>query len=121
MPTPIKGKQPLDFPGFDGRTMNRSHLLASQFGGSGGRANIVPLWAAANQGRGAGQMRGVEVQVDAALAQGQRVYYYAVPDYPLGAEYAPNQQIAPYWPFAISITWGTPVIGLQTDIIQNVP
>ena len=123
IPTPNRGKNVLPFPGFDRSTMNRAHLLARQFGGSSGRVNIVPFYAGANQGRGTDplQMQNIEDQIAAALANNQRVYYFAIPVYPTTPTGLPNQEISPYWPLGIGIVWGTARSGLESYYVPNVP
>jgi RHS repeat-associated protein len=112
-----------NFPGFNGTIMDRAHLIARQFGGTGGRVNIVPLWTNANRGFGTEppQMRAIEAEISADLAQGSRVYYYAAAEYSQGTGGAPDREIAPYWPTGISITYGDSEGDLQTTFVPNVP
>jgi RHS repeat-associated protein len=69
--------------------MDRSHLLARQFGGSSIPENIVPLYPNANQL----SMKAVEAQVRGALETG-RVYYFAAPIY---AAYSTVRLIHAIW------------------------
>jgi RHS repeat-associated protein len=112
-----KGVMRIYIPGFDRDTMHRAHLLAARFGGTAARKNRVPFWPGPNTGK----MFGIEEQIAAALAEGQRVYYYATPNYPAIPDGAPNPEIAPYWPSSINIIWGTSNEGLKSETIDNVP
>jgi len=86
--------------------MDRSHLLARQFGGESIPENIVPLTPNANQNL----MAAVERDVGALLATGQRVYYVAAPVY---------GQVQPYIPVGVNITYGSATTGLNTEFIPN--
>jgi hypothetical protein len=57
--------------------MNRSHLIAQQFGGSHYRENIVPLIPAANQKL----HKSVEGEVKARLNLNERVFYAVIAHY----------------------------------------
>jgi len=96
--------------------MNRAHLLGSQFGGTGGRQNIVILWKGVNQYGGAMYTWEGRV-IQPALAQGQRVLYYAQAVYsPL-----PGSGIQPYMPIGVYVSWQISGGPPRTDFFANVP
>jgi RHS repeat-associated protein len=107
-----------DYPGFDPNTMDRAHLLAKVWGGTGGRKNRVVFWRMANQGEGTDplQMHKVELDIQAELDRRERVYYFAQ------AVYVPGQSGDPYayMPLGIKITWGTAESGLHPVYIPNI-
>ena len=105
-------KATANFPGWDGQTMDRTHLLARQFGGAGGRKNVVPFGWWANQVT----MRYYEMQIGAMLATNQRVFYEIIPMYgPISSGASINN----FMPFAIELIWGTRQSGLHKEFIEN--
>jgi hypothetical protein len=105
-------KATANFPGWDGQTMDRTHLLAREFGGAGGRKNVVPFGWYANQVT----MRYYEMQIGATLATNQRVFYEIIPMYgPISSGVSINN----FMPFAIELIWGTKRGGLNTEFIEN--
>jgi RHS repeat-associated protein len=103
----IDERPPPTPPGFQ-PGMDRSHLLAREFGGLSIPQNIVPLWSNANQVT----MRNVEYKVEGLLALGQRVYYMAAP------LYGPADS---YVPIGINITYGSAASGLRPVFVPNEP
>ncbi|GIJ67955.1 ricin-type beta-trefoil lectin domain protein [Virgisporangium ochraceum] len=65
-----------DVPGFR-EGMNRSHLLADQFGGQPIPENLVAMWEWANKS----QMAVIENLIKKLLATGQRIFMQAIPIY----------------------------------------
>lgn len=96
--------------------MDRSHLLARQFGGTGGRRNMMVLWRDVNQV----EMTVIEREIAADLNAGQSVYYNVIPQYGTNTT-APNPQIAPYMPTSVEFIWGTQGIPLQGETLDNIP
>jgi hypothetical protein len=103
---------PRDGNGSATTPMDRSHLLAWSLGGKNDRRNLVPLYASANQGFGADQMRGIETQITKTLVT-QKVYFFASPIYSGSGN--------PYIPEAIDVTWGTSANDLRFKVVPNIP
>ncbi|MEQ4207913.1 DNRLRE domain-containing protein [Actinopolymorpha sp. B9G3] len=83
----VDGRQPQTPVGWK-PGMDRSHLIARQFGGTSDRLNVVPLWPNVNQEA----MVEYEDEVRERLNSGERVYYSTVPIYsrPAGMGYYPT-------------------------------